>query len=159
MKIEFRDFTGYLRAPPKLSSLLGKMNDLRGKKKGDVLIIIPSYHDGRRLRALLCELEKQSFRKFDIAVVYAKDDKFALGSRLPIIHAKRRGDFGFAGAVYAGQLLALKYGYRYFLATDVDKFPATLNALSLLYNEAEKGGTDYVRGKFITGIFQECRFQ
>jgi len=149
MKIEFRDLTGYLSHPPALDGLIGKVEDCRGKRKGDVLIIIPSYHDNYRLRALLRELGKQSFKKFDVAVIYAQDDPFARNGSLPIIHSRRKGDFGFAGAAYAGQLLALRHGYKYFLATDVDKFPARPDSLSLLYHAAEKGGFDYVRGKFI----------
>ncbi len=149
MKIEFQDITKYFHKPPKLEELQGPTKDMRRELKGEVLLIIPSFHDKRRLSKMFKELSKQNFKKFDIAAIYAKDDKFIKNSRLSIIHVKRKKDLGYAGAVYLGQLFALKYGYKYYLATDVDKYPFSKDSLKLLYSSAEKNKADYVGGRFM----------
>jgi len=59
---------------------------------------------------------------------------------------KRKVDFGFAGSVYLGQLLALEGGYKYYLFTDVDRVPCDENVLQLLYDTAEKNQADFVYG-------------
>ncbi|MCX8175395.1 MAG: hypothetical protein N3E51_04275, partial [Candidatus Micrarchaeota archaeon] len=96
MELRFHDLTDYFHHPPKLESLQGETKDCRRRKRGEVLLIIPSYHDSKRLKRMLDGLARQSFKKFDIAIIYASDDKFVPSRRLPIIHVRRKIDLGYA---------------------------------------------------------------
>lgn len=149
LEIEFQDLTKYYHHPPSLKELQGETDDRRRKEKGEMLFIIAAYHDNKRLAKMLDALSKQGFKRFDVAIIYAKDDKFLHDKRLSIIHIKRKTDLGFAGAIYLGQLVALKYRYKYYMATDVDKYPYSEKSIALLYDAAEKDGLDYVRGRFV----------
>ena len=153
MDLHFTDFSAVLRSPPKLQDLIGETKDAR-RQGNDLLIIIPSYHDHYRLRKQLARLRGQKFQKFDIAIILASDDKFISTRGLSICQMKRKADYGFAGAVYAGQLFALSYGYKYYIFTDVDKVPHTSDSLGILYRSAERTGADFVFGNnLIKGYF------
>jgi hypothetical protein len=148
LKFIARDLTEYFNHPPALEEMQGKTEDRRHGPKGEVLIIVAAYHDRKRLSRLLDSLSKQNFRKFDIVIVYAKDDEFVYRRNLSILHVRRRIDLGFAGAMYLGQLLAYRDGYEYYMMTDVDKIPYSSDTLGLLYDTAKNDGAEYVRGAF-----------
>ncbi|MFA6908043.1 MAG: glycosyltransferase, partial [Candidatus Micrarchaeia archaeon] len=134
--------------PPSISGLAGKAADGRNGARSPVLVIIASYNDEKRLAALLDSLAKQQFSNFDVAIIYGKGDHFVRHSKLRILHIERKTDLGFAGAVYLGQLIALRDKYKYFLATDVDKLPFK-GALKALYGASEARRLDYARGRFV----------
>lgn len=148
MKIALRDLTEYFFHPPLLADLQGETLDRRRKKRGDVLLIIPSHRDAKRLGRLLGELAKQTSRKFDIAVIYSADDEFVQNKKLSIIHVKRKADFGFVGAGYLGQLIALRDSYRYHMIFTANMPPYSPKSLEILRGLAEKERADYVNGKF-----------
>ena len=148
MKIALRDLTEYFFHPPHLADLQGETLDRRRKERGDTLLIIPSHHDAKRLGRLLDELAKQTFRKFDIAAIYSADDEFVPNKKLSIIHVKRKADFGFVGAGYLGQLIALKDSYRYHMIFTANMPPYSPKSLEILHGLAEEEQADYVNGKF-----------
>jgi len=148
MGVEFLDLTDYFFHPPSLEQLQGRVQDRRRKAHGDTLFIIPSYKDGRRLGAMLAELSKQSYMGFDVAVIYAKGDRFVENRRLSILHIERKMDLGFAGAAYLGQLAALRGGYKYHVIATANMLPYSRKSLGILHEAAESEGADYVNGKF-----------
>lgn len=147
MRIDYQNLTQYVSSPPKLEEICGEVLDQRRKERGKILIIIPSYKDNERLSMMFERLRQQRCKLFDVVVVYAASDKWTDSKGLSVLHVKRKKELGFAGAVYLGQLLALKDKYKYYLMTDVDKYPHSKDSFALLYSNAEKG-YDYVRGKF-----------
>lgn len=153
MKLEFEDFTPYFERPPLLHELLGKSLDAR-KSKGRLLIVIPSYKDNERLKKLLSELGRQKMKDFDVAIIYGPNDSFLPFQKLGILHSKRKLELGFAGAAYAGQLIALRDGYEYVLVTDVDKYPASEDSLGLLLETADRTGADCTYGRCLIDSIQ-----
>ncbi len=170
MQVGFEDLTRYFQKPPALSDMVFEARDTRRGKSGkplsalplgikaseknDILIIVPSYHDNFRLGKLLRYLEGQTFKNFDVAIIFAKDDKFVSNKSLSLYQVKRNIDAGFAGSVYLGQLLALREGYKYYIFTDVDRVPHTSSVLSKFHHTAEKSGADYVFGNnLVKGYF------
>ncbi|MBM3230004.1 hypothetical protein FJZ26_06235, partial [Candidatus Parvarchaeota archaeon] len=147
--IEFTDFTEHFKTPPSLYRLLGHVKDLR-KGKAKVLVIVPCYGDSMRLEAFFKSMKRQEFKDFDILAVYGQHDRFVDSKGLSVIHARRKVDFGFAGAVYLGQLMAQKLGYKYFLATDVDRHPYSPKSLGILFESAIKTGAQCVFGGHLT---------
>ncbi|MBE3143602.1 MAG: hypothetical protein IMZ61_06725, partial [Planctomycetes bacterium] len=107
-----------------------------------------SYHDEQRLRHFFSAVAKQTFRCFDIVVVYAPDDAFVENPFLSILHIRRKTDFGFAGAVYLGQLVAMRDSYDYFLVTDVDKLPTDQFVFEKMTKAAATNGSDIVCGRY-----------
>jgi hypothetical protein len=153
VQVRFEDLTGFFRKPPGFDDLAFKVKDQR-HGKNDILIIVPSYHDSFRLKKLLGYLKKQSLRRFDVAIILARDDEFVSEHGLSLCQIKRKVDCGFAGSVYLGQLLALKGKYKYYLFTDVDRVPHKSDVLALLHDTAEKHRADFVFGNnMVKGYF------
>lgn len=148
MDLRFEDLSGFFSKPPGLSQLLGKALDSR-RKGGSrrLLFIVPSYRDNTRLRLLLRDLAKQTMLDFDVAIIYGQNDTFVRVPGVSALHVRRKMDVGFAGAVYIGQLIAIRDKYEYFLATDVDKHPASNDSLKLLLRTADLQKADCVYGK------------
>lgn len=133
--------------------MAGPSKDSRKGRK-EVLLIIPSYHDSFRLKKQLARLRRQSFRNFDVAIILAGDDKFVRVPGLTALQVKRKMDFGFAGSVCLGQLLALRDGYKYYMFTDVDRVPHGRRALAELFSEAARTGADFTyANKMTKGYF------
>ncbi len=153
MQAEFQDMSQFFNAPPCFEEMVFESKDTR-RKKNDVLIIVPSYHDNFRLGKLLTYLKRQDFKGFDVAIILAKDDKFVSSAGLSLYQIRRNMDFGFAGSVYLGQLFALREKYKYYIFTDVDRVPHTASVIGEFYCEAEKSGADYVFGNnLVKGYF------
>lgn len=148
MDLKFGDLSGFFSKPPSLSSLLGTTLDRR-RKGGSrrLLFIVPSYKDSKRLRLLLSDLAMQTEPDFDVAIIYGQHDEFVHVPGVSALHVRRKIDVGFAGAVYTGQLIAIRDHYEYFLATDVDKHPARKDSLELLLRTADLQKADCVYGK------------
>ncbi len=148
MKITYRDLGHYFANPPGILELTGDSEDKRRARKGEILIIITAYHDRDRLKIALAALSKQNFRNFDVAVIYGKEDSYVYDKRLSILHVRRKTDLGSCGAVYLGQMIAFREGYVYTIGVDVDLVPASPGSLKQLYETAESGGLDYVKGNW-----------
>jgi hypothetical protein len=158
MEIKSADLTGYFLDPPAPSAIAGEaLDERRGKPKG-TLVVVASYRDSARLRAMLGALASQSFRDFDVAVIYGQGDNFVRARGISAVHVKRKTDLGFAGAVYLGQCMALAGGYEYFMALDVDRLPARPDSFALLHREASKSGSDYVAGGLLGHGFSTTNF-
>ncbi len=81
---------------------------------------------------------------FDIVVVYARDDQYIKNRNLSILHIRRKFDCGGQGAVYLGQAIAFKEGYKYFIPVTVDRIPHSRGSLMKIYKTAESKGLDYL---------------
>ena len=149
MGIKFSVLTKYQSTPPKLDELIHEAKDTRNKKKNEILVIIPCYHDSFRLNRYLDMLKKQVFRGFDIIIIFAKDDNFIDEPELPIYQVKRTIDFGIAGSVYLGQLFACLEGYKYFIFSDIDRIPYSETSIQDLYEAITSGDYEKASGDFI----------
>jgi glycosyltransferase involved in cell wall biosynthesis len=147
MKVSFIDMTPFISRPPELAELAGNTEDER-TRDNKLVVIVPSFHDEHRLRRFFSAVAQQTFRSFDIVVVYAPDDTFVKNPLLSILHIRRKRDFGFAGAVYLGQLIAQRDSYEYFLITDVDKLPTDQFVFDRMMRVATTSGTDIVCGRY-----------
>jgi len=147
MEFEARSLSPYYFNPPLMELLAGGIEDARRGERGKILFVIASYHDNSRLKGLLAALEEQEFQKFDVLVVYAPDDEFVHSGKLSMLHMRRKEDFGFAGALYLGQLVALRDRYEYFLETDVDRLPCSRSSLLHLYDASERENAQYAIGR------------
>ncbi len=148
MGMNFESLDEHYRNPPGIGSLILEAKDSR-KRKNDLLVILPSYHDPYRLRRALAHLKKQSYRGFDVAVILAGDDRFVGDSGLPLYQVKRKIDFGFAGSVYLGQLVAHRDRYKYYLFVDIDRIPYGRDSLKKLHDAITSGDYERASGNYL----------
>ncbi|VVB57150.1 Uncharacterised protein [uncultured archaeon] len=149
--LEFRDFSRYFQSPPRLEDMLGGEKDARHARRAPLAIIVPAYKDHPRLKTLFSALKTQAFQDFDLLIIYGAEDEFLPEPKLSILHVKRRAenDLAFCGAVYLGQLLALRDQYEYLLITDIDKLPVSADALGALMERAQSSGADITYGRWM----------
>lgn len=123
------------KAPP-LEELVSERLDSRTGKK-DVALVISTFNNPSCLKRHLEILEKQTFRDFDLLIVYGSDDDFV--ERKGTLHIRERGRNGCEGAFYIGQASALDEGYSTCIFADDDCFPVSENLIEELVKSAARG--------------------
>ncbi len=126
---------------PKLDSIILKKIDKRNGENAKTVIVIATYQNPEVLRKHLDLLEKQSFRDFDIIIVYGEKDNFLDGASGSIFHIKENGRNGCAGAFYIGQKTALEEGYENIISADDDCFPVSETLVEELVHRVQKDNT------------------
>jgi len=94
---------------PEAAALISKRKDTIAKKR-DIVIVIASKNDRKTLESHIAALSKQTFREFNIIIVYGKSDEFLEVENA--IHIREKSGRGSAGAFYIGERIALDQGYR-----------------------------------------------
>ena len=107
---------------PSSDELASEISDGR-KGRNDILVIIPTANGGESLRKHLKSLEKQTFREFDIMIIYGKKN-FISNKKLNIINVHESEKIGSAGAFYLGGRIALEEGYKTVVFADDDCIPS-----------------------------------
>ena len=147
--LEFEDFTKYIASPPAYGSLFSDVESGKAAKreKGRILIVLPVYREkDAAIAAHLRCLMSQSCRDFDVLLVYGQSDPFfrKFDTLMRVRHAHRKFDYGFAGAVYAGQKFAAKSDYEYAMWSDIDRMPVGEGYIGKMLEEAERSKADVV---------------
>ncbi|MBU0527959.1 glycosyltransferase [Candidatus Micrarchaeota archaeon] len=126
---------------PKLESIISKKIDRRKGNHAKTAIVIATYQNPEVLKKHLDLLEKQSFKDFDIIIVYGENDNFLDGAPEDILHIKEKGRNGCAGAFYIGQKTALDEGYENIISADDDCFPVSETLVEELVRRVQKENT------------------
>jgi hypothetical protein len=106
--------------------------------------VVPSYHNHRLLEEHLQKLSIQTFRDFDVLVIYGEDDQFInTAGPVSIVHIRRRWDIGCAGAFYLGESYAISEGYRYIVLADNDCYPESETLLDKIVEGLERNDVVY----------------
>ena len=154
MAIKLDKLTGFYLDPPGLQNLVKEHKDGRKGRQNSILVILPSYHDGFRLRRYLDRLKGQESKNFDVIVILAADDEFIDEPDLPIYQVKRKMDFGFAGSVYLGQLFAYENGYEYYIFADMDRVPCQESSIGDLHGAIKSKNHERAYGNMLCeGIY------
>ncbi|MEM4221873.1 MAG: glycosyltransferase family A protein [archaeon] len=138
--MKFIDLTQYVYNPPNIDELCGKILDKRDGRKKDLAVIVVASGSQETLHEFLNFVSKQSYKKFDVIIIYNTSDPFykKFDNKLSILHIIRKRNLGFGGAVYLGQKIAVKEKYKYITFFDVDRFVANQDAFKLMITELEK---------------------
>ncbi len=129
-----------------LEQLISTVRDDR-KGKNKVVIVIASYKGNDILREHLKYLKNQTFKKFDVAIIYGTDDKFLPTPEwASIVHIRRKHDFGSAWAYYTGEKFFLEEYYDMFIEADNYSFPKSRDLVGKLV-EAVQSGNEYAYPK------------
>ena len=118
----------WLTRSPSFEEVAGEVRDSR-KRQGRVAIVIPVYRRLDMLREHLGKLNEQTFRDFDLIIVYGKEDEFL---DVPAIHIREKNDTGCAAAYYMGQRKALDEGYEIIILADDDAHPVSKDLVERL---------------------------
>jgi len=118
----------WIKQGPSLKEIVTESMDKRRKKKGKLAVIIPTFKNNQLLKKHLDKLAEQTFRDFDIIIVYGKDDDF-FESKMSILHIRERGRNGSAGSFYIGEKAALTENYDRIVLADNDCLPESSDLL------------------------------
>ncbi len=121
---------------PEAAALISKRKDTIAKKR-DIVIVIASKNDRKTLESHIAALSKQTFREFNIIIVYGKSDEFLEVENA--IHIREKSGRGSAGAFYIGERIALDQGYRTIILADDDCLPVSENLLEEMDRARKKG--------------------
>ncbi len=127
----------WLTDGPKLGEIIEAIDDKR-TAKNEVAIIIPTFKGKSRLERQFEYLKKQTYRNFDVILVYGYEDEFIQNPEFSIVHLKRNDDYGSAGGYYAGERYVLEQNYPYVIMADDDCFPVDENVIKELVAELKK---------------------
>lgn len=123
--------------------------EIRDDRKGEnkVAIIIASYKGNHILKEHLQYLKHQTFKKFDIVIVYGTRDEFLPTPKwASIVHIRRSRDFGSAMAYYTGEKFFLQEKYDMFIEADNYSFPQSKDIVEKLVR-AIIAGNEYAYPK------------
>jgi len=150
--LEFEDFSRFIAKPPKYGGLFSDLKRRRPGRKGSILVILPAYGEAeaaiaRHLRAL----SRQTCRDFDVLLVLGPMDKAVkkCPAGISLLQLHRKFDYGFAGAVYAGQRFAVENGYEYAVWADIDRLPEGNGYLAAMQKIAKRENADAVLGRYV----------
>lgn len=114
----------WLRIGPTLQELVAERKDERKPDRGKIALIIPTFQDNSLLIAQIEALKSQSFKGFDIIVIYGMNDRFIQKPDwASMLHIRQRSRQGSAGSYYTGQKIAIEEGYESIVLSDNDCMP------------------------------------
>jgi len=130
----------WLRIGPSLNELVAEIKDGRKGPRKEVAVVIPTFNREQMLRKHLMKLSNQSFKDFDVVIVYSPTDRFIEDvSNLSIVHIRRKEDIGSAGGFYLGEKFCLQEGYEKIILADDDCLPVSENLIDELVKNLEGG--------------------
>ena len=121
----------WLKKAPESAELVLEMKDeRRGRRK--VAVVIATNGNRKMLASHLSLLGRQTFRDFDVIIIYGSGSfaEKALPGR--ILHVREREANGAAGAFHLGERLALEQGYETIMLADDDCLPSSADLLEKL---------------------------
>ena len=89
--------TEYFHRIPTIKEIVGEIKDAR-KKRRRIAIIVSAKNDEKRLQHFLKRLSEQTYKDFDVIIIYGEEDRFLeeYGDKLTIMHIRIKKDPGFA---------------------------------------------------------------
>ncbi len=114
--------TEYFYRIPTINEMIEEIRDAR-KRKGKIAIIVSAKRDNERLRYFLKRLTEQTYKDFDVIIVYGESDDFLkdFEQKLSILHVRRKKDLGFVGGIFLGQVICYLEDYEMFMLFDSDR--------------------------------------
>ena len=147
----------WLRIGPSLNELVAKIKDGRIGPRKEVAVVIPTFNREQMLRKHLMKLSNQSFKDFDIVIVYSKMDTFVDDIPNPgIVHIRRKEDIGSAGGFYLGEKFCLQEKYEKIILADDDCLPVSKDLLAKLVSEMDYA--DLVFPKITSGVDAKAKY-
>lgn len=129
----------WLKKGPKVGELVSEIVDKR-KKKNKVALVIPTYQNAKVLEEHLKRLKNQSFKDFDIIIVYGEKDKFLpVPGWAEVVQIREKGKNGSAGAYYIGEKYAVEMKYDIIVLADDDCYPESDDLLENLVKKGKNG--------------------
>src|SRR3989338_6775242 len=114
-----------------LQNLVGKV---KGVKKNETVVVIPSGKASGLLQEHLVELSKQNIKEFDVLVIGEAPESAPDG--INVLSCKENRPLGSSGAFAIGQILGYLLGYRFVINADADCFPQSKNLVQGLVEAA-----------------------
>ncbi len=111
-----------------------KIQDNRSSKKS-IALFSPA-GDKKMLELFVSIIKKQSFKDFDVLLIYPKGAEFFNDDSLSIINAEEKLPLGTSGCFFAGQVFLYQQGYDIIINVDLDAIPSTPDLLSNLISKA-----------------------
>ena len=115
---------------------------IKGKKKNNVCLVVPTFHSFEETRKLIRLLQKQTFKNFDLIIVdcgsddYKELSKICSNINIILIHTKE--NLGGSGSYWLGTKIAYSFGYEYIILSDNDAYPVSKNLLEKLLDVSKK---------------------
>ncbi len=129
----------WLSEGPSLTDLIANIKDER-KPGNKMALIIPTFENNDLLIRQLDKLKSQSFKGFDIIIVYGADDPFIKKPEWSsILHLRQKSRQGSSGGYYAGQRCAMDQGYETVVLSDNDCLPVSDDLMRELARAIDDG--------------------
>jgi GT2 family glycosyltransferase len=126
----------WLHKGPSLSEIVAEKKDDRKDRSRKLALIIPSYNNNEILKKHIDKLSNQTFKDFDIIIVYGENDRFIQTPEwASIVHLRKYGRMGCAGAFYIGENYTLAEKYNVIIQADNDCLPESVDLLERLVDE------------------------
>jgi GT2 family glycosyltransferase len=124
---------------PELEDLVAEIRDMRNGRKR-IAIAIPTRNWNEILSEHLKRLSAQTFRDFDVIIVYGEDDEYLDDvCGLQVVHIRRKSDCGSAGGFYIGEKFAFDEGYDRVILADNDALPDSGSLVLELVRAVDSG--------------------
>jgi hypothetical protein len=134
------------RIYPSVANMTSEIKDDR-KGKNKVAIVIASNKGNSILEEHLKYLESQTFKEFDVVIVYGTDDEFlATPKWASMVHIRRNPGVALDAAFYIGERYFLENGYDMFMEADNYSFPKSRDIMEKLVS-AIRAGSEYAYPK------------